>query len=89
MKQPVAYIDHPKSVGRTSSGPTPLQYLIVSLANCVISMDYIFASKIVYLCAAPNAILKANILGQITENNALEEVLVGQGLHVKGTTYSH
>jgi putative redox protein len=45
MRQHVAYIDQPAAAGGTDSGPTPLEYLFVSLASCVVTIGHIIAKQ--------------------------------------------
>jgi putative redox protein len=41
----VSYVDQPKPAGGTDSGPTPLEYLFVSLAGCIITIGKIIAHQ--------------------------------------------
>lgn len=45
MRQHVAYIDQPTPAGGSDSGPTPLEYLFISLASCVITIGHIVAKQ--------------------------------------------
>jgi putative redox protein len=44
-RQYVAYVDQPASSGGTDSGPTPLEYLFISLASCVVTIGHIIAKQ--------------------------------------------
>lgn len=39
------YTDQPIAMGGTNTGPTPLQYLLVSLTGCILSIGRIVASQ--------------------------------------------
>ena len=39
------YTDHPLAAGGTNAGPTPLQYLMVSLTGCILSIGRIVANQ--------------------------------------------
>ncbi|HPH97602.1 MAG TPA: OsmC family protein [Anaerolineaceae bacterium] len=45
MRQHVALIDQPAAAGGTDSGPTPLEYLFVSLGSCVVTIGHIIAKQ--------------------------------------------
>lgn len=45
MRQHIAYIDQPIAAGGVDSGPTPLEYLFVSLASCVVTIGHIIAKQ--------------------------------------------
>lgn len=45
MRQHVAYIDQPVAGGGTDSGPTPLEYLFISLASCIVTIGHIIAKQ--------------------------------------------
>jgi putative redox protein len=42
-RQHTAIVDQPAAGGGTDSGPTPLEYLFVSLASCVATIGHIIA----------------------------------------------
>jgi len=44
-RQHVAYVDQPVSGGGTDAGPTPLEYLFVSLAGCIVTIGHIVAKQ--------------------------------------------
>jgi putative redox protein len=44
-RQHIAYIDQPAASGGTDSGPTPLEYQLISLAGCMVSIGYIIARQ--------------------------------------------
>jgi len=41
----IAYIDQPQASGGTDSGPTPLEYLFISLASCIVTIGHIIAKQ--------------------------------------------
>lgn len=43
MREHIAYVDQPAAGGGTNSGPTPLEYLFISLASCIITIGHIVA----------------------------------------------
>ncbi len=45
MRQHVAYVDQPPAGGGTDSGPTPLEYLFVSLGGCIVTIGHIIAKQ--------------------------------------------
>ena len=45
MREHIAYVDQPAAGGGTNSGPTPLEYLFVSLASCIITIGHIVAKQ--------------------------------------------
>jgi putative redox protein len=45
MRQHTAIIDQPVAGGGTDSGPTPLEYLFISLASCVVTIGHIVAKQ--------------------------------------------
>jgi putative redox protein len=44
-RQHVALVDQPVAAGGTDSGPTPLEYLFVSLASCIVTIGHIMAKQ--------------------------------------------
>lgn len=44
-RQHIAYIDQPVASGGTDSGPTPLEYQLISLAGCMVSIGHIIARQ--------------------------------------------
>ncbi len=44
-RQHVALVDQPIAGGGTDSGPTPLEYLFVSLASCIVTIGHIIARQ--------------------------------------------
>ena len=44
-RQHVALVDQPIAGGGTDSGPTPLEYLFVSLASCIVTIGHIIAKQ--------------------------------------------
>ena len=40
-----SFIDQPPAGGGTDSGPTPLEYLFISLASCIITIGHIIAKQ--------------------------------------------
>jgi uncharacterized OsmC-like protein len=45
MRQHVAIVDQPPAGGGTDAGPTPLEYLFVSLASCIITIGTIMSNQ--------------------------------------------
>lgn len=45
MRQHIAIIDQPVAAGGSDSGPTPLEYLFVSLASCLVTIGHIIAKQ--------------------------------------------
>ncbi len=41
----VSLIDQPEASGGTNSGPTPLEYLFISLASCIVTIGHIAAKQ--------------------------------------------
>lgn len=41
----IAIVDQPAAGGGTDSGPTPLEYLFVSLASCIVTIGHIIAKQ--------------------------------------------
>ncbi len=44
-RQHIAYVDQPTAGGGTDTGPTPLEYLFISLAGCIVSIGEIIARQ--------------------------------------------
>ena len=44
-RQHIAIVDQPVAGGGTDSGPTPLEYLFVSLASCIVTIGHIVAKQ--------------------------------------------
>ncbi len=44
-RQHVSIVDQPQAGGGTDAGPTPLEYLFVSLAGCVVTIGHIIAKQ--------------------------------------------
>lgn len=44
-RQHIAMVDQPPAGGGTDSGPTPLEYLFVSLGSCVVTIGHIIAKQ--------------------------------------------
>jgi putative redox protein len=44
-RQHIALVDQPIAGGGTDSGPTPLEYLFVSLASCIVTIGHIIAKQ--------------------------------------------
>jgi uncharacterized OsmC-like protein len=44
-RQHVAFVDQPVAGGGTDAGPTPLEYLFVSLAGCIVTIGHIVAKQ--------------------------------------------
>ena len=44
-RQHVAIVDQPLTGGGTDAGPTPLEYLFVSLAGCIVTIGHIVAKQ--------------------------------------------
>jgi uncharacterized OsmC-like protein len=44
-RQHVSIVDQPVAGGGTDSGPTPLEYLFVSLAGCMVTIGHIIAKQ--------------------------------------------
>ncbi len=44
-RQHIAYVDQPTAAGGSDSGPTPLEYLFISLASCMVTIGYIIANQ--------------------------------------------
>lgn len=45
IRSHVLYVDQPKATGGTDTGPTPLEYLFLSLGSCVASIARIKANQ--------------------------------------------
>ena len=45
IRNHVVYIDQPKESGGEDTGPTPLEYLLFSLAGCIASIGRIMANQ--------------------------------------------
>ena len=45
IRDHVVYVDQPKSGGGEDAGPTPLEYLFLSLAGCIASIARIMANQ--------------------------------------------
>ncbi|MDX9851344.1 MAG: OsmC family protein [Anaerolineaceae bacterium] len=45
VRQHVVYTDQPPAGGGTDSGPTPPEYLLVSLAGCIVTLGQIIAKQ--------------------------------------------
>ena len=43
--QHIAIVDQPVSGGGTDSGPSPLDYLLISLAGCIVTIGHIIARQ--------------------------------------------
>lgn len=44
-RQHIAIVDQPVAGGGTDSGPTPLEYLFVSLAGCIVTIGHVVAKQ--------------------------------------------
>jgi putative redox protein len=44
-RQHIALVDQPIASGGTDSGPTPLEFLFVSLASCIVTIGHIIAKQ--------------------------------------------
>lgn len=44
-RQHIALVDQPIVGGGTDSGPTPLEYLYISLASCIVTIGHIIAKQ--------------------------------------------
>lgn len=44
-RQHVSIVDQPEAGGGTDAGPTPLEYLFVSLAGCIVTIGHIVAKQ--------------------------------------------
>ena len=44
-RQHVSIVDQPQAGGGSDAGPTPLEYLFVSLAGCVVTIGHIIAKQ--------------------------------------------
>lgn len=44
-RQHIAIVDQPEAGGGTDAGPTPLEYLFVSLAGCIVTIGHIVAKQ--------------------------------------------
>lgn len=44
-RQHLAWVDQPESGGGTDAGPTPLEYLFISLAGCIVTIGHIVAKQ--------------------------------------------
>jgi putative redox protein len=44
-RQHVSIVDQPQAGGGTDAGPTPLEYLFVSLAGCIVTIGHIVAKQ--------------------------------------------
>jgi putative redox protein len=44
-RQHIAMVDQPESGGGADSGPTPLEYLFISLAGCIVTIGNIVAKQ--------------------------------------------
>jgi putative redox protein len=41
----IAFVDQPQAAGGNDSGPTPLEYMFISLAGCVVTIGHIIAKQ--------------------------------------------
>ncbi len=57
----LAYVDQPAAGGGTDSGPTPLEYLFVSLAGCIVTIGHIVAKQ----RRLPVRCIEAHVEGEI------------------------
>lgn len=44
-RQHIAIVDQPQAGGGTDEGPTPLEYLFISLAGCIVTIGHIVAKQ--------------------------------------------
>lgn len=44
-RQHIAIVDQPVAGGGTDAGPTPLEYLFISLAGCIVTIGHIVAKQ--------------------------------------------
>jgi putative redox protein len=44
-RQHISYVDQPPAGGGADCGPTPLEYLFISLAGCIVTIGYIVAKQ--------------------------------------------
>jgi putative redox protein len=44
-RQHISYVDQPLAGGGTDCGPTPLEYLFISLAGCIVTIGHIVAKQ--------------------------------------------
>jgi putative redox protein len=44
-RQHIVFVDQPIAGGGTDSGPTPLEYLFISLASCIVTIGHIIAKQ--------------------------------------------
>jgi uncharacterized OsmC-like protein len=44
-RQHIAFVDQPPAGGGTDSGPTPLEYLFISLAGCIVTIGNIIVKQ--------------------------------------------
>ncbi len=44
-RQHIAIVDQPAAGGGTDAGPTPLEYLFISLAGCIVTIGHIVAKQ--------------------------------------------
>lgn len=41
----ITHVDQPVACGGTDSGPTPLEYLFISLTGCIVTIGHIIARQ--------------------------------------------
>jgi putative redox protein len=44
-RQHISYVDQPPAGGGGDSGPTPLEYLFISLAGCIVTIGHIIVKQ--------------------------------------------
>ena len=73
-RQHISLVDQPVEGGGTDSGPTPLDYLFVSLAGCMVTIGHIIAKQ----KRLPVRNIKAHVEGELDT-----DVLMGKNTKVR------
>ena len=73
-RQHIALVDQPIAGGGTDSGPTPLEYLFVSLAGCIVTIGHIIAKQ----RRLPVRGIKVHGKGELDT-----DILMGKSVHQK------
>lgn len=77
-REHTVYVDQPEASGGTNKGPTPLEYLFVSLASCLITIGLIVARQ---------KQLKINGLSADVEGDIDYDVLLGKSKEPRAGFY--
>jgi uncharacterized OsmC-like protein len=69
-RQHIAMVDQPPAGGGTDSGPTPLEYMFISLAGCIVTIGQIIAKQ----RQLPVRKIEVNVEGEVDT-----DVFMGKG----------